>query len=121
MRKKMYEPEALLKNAIRDNDLSTITTCLVNTLQYDLIRGENDFKIVWKSIPNRMRKDIKKQKCKLDGEVRIKNKEDWTEDYFFLNIEWLRRNFNMKRIRHIKKVGKYLFSQQKVEGDGSTK
>lgn len=120
MKKEKYEQSQLLKSAVEDRDIDTIITCLINVLKYDLILEEDNFKLAWKSIPRKIRKEIKKRNCKLDGEVRIKNQKEWTEEYFFLNLQWLRRNFNMKRVKHIRKVGKYL-SENEVEGEGSAR
>ncbi len=44
----------------------------------------------------------------------VENKARWTKDYYTDQLAYLQENFCIKRIEHVEKVGKYLYSKNLI-------
>lgn len=114
---KEYTPTETLEEEIRTNNIKAIKSGLTNVICFDPTFRTNKFELQLKYIEDKginIRDPYKER-----DEYRLK-KEDWTKEYFFLLVEWLRQNFAIdERIEHVKEVGRFIFKEDKQSGPPS--
>ena len=103
-----YKANKILNDRIRANDISALKSGLINIIRFDQMFRTSKFNEQLKYIEDQGIKIRVPYEEEVD-EYRLE-KEDWTQDYFFHLMEWLRLNFApSQRIPHMREVGRFVF------------
>lgn len=127
MRKYFY-PSATYDEAIRSNDKAAIKTLLIGIIGSDPTFETTEYEEASSYIEKKYKEfhgdDLKltQEYAEQEDEYNTEDINEWTEEYFGLNLVWLRDNFAMnKRLERIKRVGAVAFKNKQTLGKAKKK
>lgn len=95
----------VFKNAVKENDVKTIRSCIVNVITNDpQFQGGEFAECLQYAKEHGI--DIFEENVSIPGETEVpEDKTQWTEDLFYKKAEDLYENFAQERIELLKKIG----------------
>lgn len=95
----------VFKNAVKENDVKTIRSCIVNVITNDPQFQGGEFAECLQ-YAKEYGIDIFEENVSIPGETEVpEDKTQWTEDLFYKKAEDLYENFAQERIEMLKKIG----------------
>jgi hypothetical protein len=111
-----FRPTEAMERAIREKDKDALRALLVGIIGSDPTFATEEFNQARQYIESKG-VSLKEPYIKQDGEIVTNDKEEWTEEYFGLNLVWLKDNFDLRqRVDRLKKVGSYVYRDTQTMG-----
>jgi hypothetical protein len=111
-----FKPTEAMERAIREKDKDALKALLVGIIGSDPTFETTEFQDAFEYIDSNGI-SLNEPYVKQDGEMVTNIKEEWTKEYFGLNLVWLKDNFNLRqRIDRLKKVGSYVYRDTQTMG-----
>lgn len=127
MENKYFYPNETFDTAILKNDKGVLKALLVGIIGSDPTFATDEYSEALQYISNKSSVigrhiNLEEEYAQQEDEYKIENEQDWTEEYYQMNLVWLRDNFSTKtRLPLIRTVGKYVYRNRSTMGKAKVK